>query len=182
MLFQLALNIGQRELCPVHRNVQLRQNPRQSADVVFMSVGQNDRANLFAVFSQIADIRDNNVHTQQLFFRKHQTSVDDNNVILPAEGHAVHTELAKTTQRNHLQFILCHQPSILPSLLKQPVNTQSPHPSIRLTLPSPSLLPVLPNSAPTDRVPHPSQSHREWVEMDTLSHPAFAVALALASR
>ena len=115
MLFQLAFDIRQRELGPVDRNVQLRQNPRQTADVVFMAMGQNDRANLLAVFSQIADIRNNDVHTQQLLFRKHQTGIDDDDVILPAERHAVHAELAQAAQRNHLQFILCHQPLILPS-------------------------------------------------------------------
>src|SRR6202453_3488422 len=123
MLFELALDIRQRELSPIHRNLKSRKNPRQPANVVFMPVGQKDCANLLAVFSQIADIRDDNVHTQQLFFRKHQTGIDDDNVILPAEGHAVHTELTKATQRNHLQFILCHQLTSLASLWKYTVNT-----------------------------------------------------------
>src|SRR5258707_1361461 len=116
MLFELALDVGQGELGPIHRDIELRQNPWQTTDVVLMPMGQNYRANLLAVFSQIADIRDNYVHTQQLFFRKHQTGIDDNNVILPADRQAVHTELAKATQRNQLQFILCHQSLSLPSL------------------------------------------------------------------
>src|SRR3981189_2462132 len=116
MFFERALNKSQCELGPVHRNIELRKNPRQATDVVFMPMGQNDCANLLAVFSQIADVRNNNVHTQQLFFRKHQTGIHDNNVILPADRQAVHTELAKTTQRNQLQFILCHQSLSLPSL------------------------------------------------------------------
>ena len=115
MLFELALDVGQRELGSVDRNIQLGENPGQTADVVFVPMGQKDRANLVAVFSQVTDVGNNNVHTQQLFFRKHQTGIDDNNVILPAESHAVHAELAQAPQRNHLQFILCHQPSILAS-------------------------------------------------------------------
>src|ERR1700679_2377583 len=146
MLFQLALNISQRELSAIHRDIQLRQNPRQSANVVFMPMGQNDRANLLAVFSQIADIRDDNVHTQQLFFRKHQTGIDDDNVILPAEGHAVHTELTKAAQRNHLQFILCHQLTSLASLRNKPVK-HAPPPR--------SLLFSVPTGSATDRVPIP---------------------------
>ena len=46
MLFQLALDESQCELSSVNRNVQLRENPRQTADVVFMPVGQQDSANL----------------------------------------------------------------------------------------------------------------------------------------
>ncbi len=77
MLFELALDEGQRELCAVDRNVQLRENPRQTADVILMPVSQNDTANLVAVLRQITDIRDDDVHSQQLFFGKHQSGVDD---------------------------------------------------------------------------------------------------------
>ena len=109
MLFQLALDVGQGELSAVDGNVQLGEDPRQAADVVFMSVGQQDCADLAPVFSQVTDIGNNNVDTQQLFFRKHQTGIDDNNVILPTEDHAVHTELAEAPQRYHLQLIvICH--------------------------------------------------------------------------
>src|SRR6202011_5487613 len=114
MLFQLALNVGQRELSAVNRNIQFREDPGQATNVVLMPVGQNDRADLGSVFSQVADVRDNNVNTQQLFFRKHQTSVDNNNVILPAESQTVHAELAEAPQRYHLQFFISHQPLILP--------------------------------------------------------------------
>ena len=110
VLFELALRQGQRELGSVDGNIQLGEDPRQAADVVFMPMGQKDRADLVAVFRQVTDVGNNNINAQQLFFRKHQAGVDDNNVILPADGHAVHTELAEATQRNQLQFILCHQP------------------------------------------------------------------------
>jgi len=115
VLFKLALDQGQRELSPVHRNIQFGKNPRQTADVVLVPMSQQNRANLLAVFRQIADIGNDNVDAQQLFFGKHQSGIDDENVILPADGHAVHTELAEATQRNYLQFILCHQPLSLPS-------------------------------------------------------------------
>ena len=101
MLFQLALDIGQRELRAIHRHVQLGQDPRQPADVVLMPMRQQDRADLVAVLRQVADIGNDNVDAQQLFFRKHQAGIDDDNVILPAEGHAVHPELTKAPQGNH---------------------------------------------------------------------------------
>ncbi len=81
--------------------------------MVLVPMRQQDRPNLVPVLGQVGDIRNDNIHTQQLFFRKHQTGVDDDNVILPAESHAVHAELAEAPQGNHLQFILCHESSIL---------------------------------------------------------------------
>src|ERR1700754_1679747 len=83
--------------------------------MILMPMGQENRANLVAVFRQIADIGNNNVDAQQLFFGEHQPGIDNKNVILPTDGHAVHAELAEATQRNYLQFILCHQPLSLPS-------------------------------------------------------------------
>ena len=49
VLFQLAFDVSQRELGAVHRHVQLRQNPRQRADVVFVPVGQHDGAHMLAI-------------------------------------------------------------------------------------------------------------------------------------
>ena len=56
------------------------------------------------VFDQIGDVRNNNIHAQQLGFRKHQAGVDDNNVVFPAEGEAVHAELAQSAEGDNFQF------------------------------------------------------------------------------
>ena len=49
VLFQLPLNIGQREFSAVNRDVQLRQDPRQRPDVVLVAVRQHDGAHVLAV-------------------------------------------------------------------------------------------------------------------------------------
>ena len=69
-----------------------------AADVVFVAVGKNDAAHLLAVFDQIGDVGDNNVDAEQFGFGKHQPGVDDDNVVTPANGHAVHPELAQAAQ------------------------------------------------------------------------------------
>ncbi len=102
VLFQLALNVGQRELGAVNRNVQLGQYPRQSADVVFMPVRQHDGAHVLPILQQIANVGDNDVHAQQLRFGEHESGVDDDDVIAPANCHAIHAKFAETTQRNNL--------------------------------------------------------------------------------
>ncbi len=104
MLFELTFDVGESELGSIDGDVELGEYPRETTDVVFVAVGQKYGANHLAVFSQITDVGYNNVDAQQLFFGKHQTGVDDDNVILPAEGHAVHTELAEAAQRNQLNL------------------------------------------------------------------------------
>jgi hypothetical protein len=69
--------------------------------VVFVPVGEDDRFDVLAVLSEIADIGYDDVNAQELFFGKHQAGIDDDNVILPPEGHAVHAELAKAPERDH---------------------------------------------------------------------------------
>jgi hypothetical protein len=94
MLFELALDIGQGELGAVDRDVQLGEDPGQAADVVFVTVGEADAADLVAVLDQIANVGNDNVDAKQLFFGKHQSGVDDDDVVVEAKGEAVHSELA----------------------------------------------------------------------------------------
>ena len=94
MLFQLVFDISQREFRTPNRHVQFGKHPREGTDVVFVSVGENNGANLRAIFNQVGDVRHNDVHPQQLGFGEHQPGIDHDNVILPAHGHAVHSELA----------------------------------------------------------------------------------------
>ena len=96
VLFQLALDVGQREFGGVDGDVQLRQQPGQRADVVFVAVRQHHGAHMLAVLEQIAEIRDHDVHAQQFGFGEHQPGVDDDDVVTPANGHAVHAEFAES--------------------------------------------------------------------------------------
>ena len=98
VLVQLALNQGQGELRAVHRHIELGEDPGQAADVVLVPVGQHDGAHLVAVLGQVADVGNDDVDAQQLLFGKHQAGIDDDNVVLPAEGDAVHAELAQAAQ------------------------------------------------------------------------------------
>ncbi len=50
VLFELAFDVGQRELGGVDRNLDLAQNPRQAADVVLVPVGENDGPDMLPCF------------------------------------------------------------------------------------------------------------------------------------
>ncbi len=64
MLFELALNVGQRKLGGVDRHLDFAQHPRQSANVVLMPVGKNDPPNMRPVFNQIGNVGDYYVYAQ----------------------------------------------------------------------------------------------------------------------
>jgi hypothetical protein len=61
-----------------------------------MSVRQDYAANFIAVLQQIGDVRNYDVHPEQLGFWEHQAGVDDDNVVTVAHGHAIHSKFAKT--------------------------------------------------------------------------------------
>ena len=102
MLFQLALNVCQGKLCAVDGHTEFRQNPRQATDVVFMPVRQHDAAHALAVLNQIGDVGHDDVDTEQFFVGKHQAGIDDKNVILPANCHAILAEFAEATKGDNL--------------------------------------------------------------------------------
>ena len=108
VLFELALDIGKRELRGIDGDIELAQQPGQAADVVFVAVGKDDAAHAGAVFDEVGDVRDDDVDAEQIALRKHQAGVDDEDVFVPANGHAVHAELAKSADGNDLEFAFRH--------------------------------------------------------------------------
>ena len=77
--------------------------------MIFVAVGEHDAANMLAVLHQIRNVGDYDIDAEQFGFGEHEAAVDDNNVVSPADGHAVHTELAKAPERNNLQFSSGHE-------------------------------------------------------------------------
>ena len=76
--------------------------------MVFVSVGQNDAAYPLPVLDQVGNIGDNNIDAEQFGFRKHQAGVDDDDIVTPAYGHAVHPELAQAAEGHDVQFSSWH--------------------------------------------------------------------------
>ena len=108
MLFQFVFHVGEREFSAPDWHIQFAQNPRQRPDVVFVSVGQDDAANFLPVLHQIGNIGYNNIDAEEFGFRKHEAGIDDNDVVPPAYGHAVHPELAQAAEGHNLQFSSWH--------------------------------------------------------------------------
>jgi hypothetical protein len=84
VLVELALDVGEGELGAVYRDVELGEDPGKAADVVLVAVSKHDAADLVAVLDEIADVRDDDVDAEQLFFGEHQAGVDDDDVVVIA--------------------------------------------------------------------------------------------------
>ena len=109
VFFQLVFDVGQGEFRAVDRDGELSKNPGEAADVVFVAVGEDDGANVIAIFQQIGDIGDDDVNAQQLGFWKHEPGVNHDDVVTPAKGHAVHAELTESAKRDDVQLACGHK-------------------------------------------------------------------------
>ena len=65
VLFEFAFDVGQRELGGVDGNLELAEDPGQSADVVLVAMGEDDGANVFPVFREVGDVGHDDVDAQQ---------------------------------------------------------------------------------------------------------------------
>ncbi len=108
VLVEFVFDVGERELGAPDRDVEFGENPGERADVVFVAVGEDDAANTLAVLGEIGNVGDDDVDAEEFGFGEHQSGVDDDDVISPAHGHAVHAELAKAAEGDDLQFSAGH--------------------------------------------------------------------------
>src|ERR1700677_5156225 len=108
VLFQFVFQQSKSEFSAPHRYIEFRKDPRQCTNVVFMAVGENDGAHPLPVFDEIRNVRNHNVHAQKLGLGEHQARVDDDDVIAPAHGHAVHSELAQAAEGYDVQLSSWH--------------------------------------------------------------------------
>ncbi len=108
VLFQAPLHHRQREGRAINRHVDLAQQERHRADVIFVAMRQDQRADLVAVLFQIREIGRDDVDAQQFRIGKHHAGVDDDDVVPVADGHRIHTELAQTAERDQLKLVIGH--------------------------------------------------------------------------
>ncbi len=108
MLVEFVFDVGQSELRAPDRHIEFGKNPGQRADVIFVAVGKNDGAHALPVLDQIGNVGNDDIHAQQFGFREHQAGIDDDDVVTPAHGHAVHSELAQAAEGHNMQFSSWH--------------------------------------------------------------------------
>src|SRR5437762_13260767 len=77
VLRQLVLHESHREAAAVQRNIQIRKNERQRADVIFVGVRQEDGFDFTSVLEKKGDIGNDDIDPEEFFVRKHYAGIDD---------------------------------------------------------------------------------------------------------
>ena len=107
VLLQLQLNKPRRKACAVDREIDLLENVGDGADVILVSVGDEETAEAVMVLHQVAHIGNDAVDTVHIVAGESHTAVhhDDLAAIL-IHGHIL-ADLVKTAKRDDFQFF-CH--------------------------------------------------------------------------
>ncbi len=99
VLGQLALNEAHGKPRRVNRHVDLLQYIRDRADVVLVSVGDDESLHLLQVFFQECRVRQHQVDAKHVVLRERQTAVDHDDRITVLECGHIHTDLLKPPKR-----------------------------------------------------------------------------------
>lgn len=73
--------------------------------MVFVGMGEEDAANLVAVFDQVGKIGDDDVNARHFIIGKAQANVNYNDVVVLANCGAVLANLADAAERDHLHGV-----------------------------------------------------------------------------
>ena len=71
MLIELVFDVGKRELGAPHWDIQLREDPRQGSDMIFVTVGEDNPSDALTIFDEIGNVGYNDVDAQKFGLGKH---------------------------------------------------------------------------------------------------------------
>ena len=98
---------SQRQRCAVDRDIHFLEQIRHCADMVFVSVGDDHAADLFAAALEVREIRQHHVDAVHLIVRKTHAAVDDDHLIAVLERGHVFADLVEPAERDDLEFSRC---------------------------------------------------------------------------
>ena len=107
VLFQPELNDRSRQRGRIDRHIQLLEHVRDRTDMVFMPVRDDHAADTVFIRLQVADIRDDQIHTIEILIRKAHAAVDKEHILAVLIDGEVLTDLTKPAKRDDFQFG-CH--------------------------------------------------------------------------
>src|SRR6476660_3892434 len=100
VLIQLALCQAQREVRRINRHVDLLQDVRQRADMIFMSMRENNRRDVLLVLFEDFEIRNADIDAVDALFGKAHARVEHQHLVAAAQQSTVHPELADSAEGN----------------------------------------------------------------------------------
>src|SRR6516162_10667131 len=109
-----GLEYSCRERRGIDRHFQLRPQIDERAHMVLVTMGEHQRQNVFALFDQVADVRQDEIDAWQMLFGGEGDAAIDDDPLPPAivaetVDREVHPDLANAAKRCEYQFVLHDQ-------------------------------------------------------------------------
>ena len=104
-LLELVAHEAEGQRHAVDWNVEPFDQERHRADVVFVAVREEDRAQLRRLLEEVRHVRDDDVHSERGRVGKHHPAVDGDGRALVLVHHEVHADLAEATEGNEAQRV-----------------------------------------------------------------------------
>src|SRR5579862_5355792 len=98
---QALFDQGECEAGSVNGYLQVAKDIGKRSDVILVTVGEDDGANVLTVLFQIGDIGDDQVDAEQLRLWEHHAGINHDDVVAIAQRHHIHAKFAETTERNY---------------------------------------------------------------------------------
>src|SRR5690606_27176429 len=89
----------------IDRKIKLSENVRQSSDMVFVAVREDDGGKVIAILFQKIEVRDRNIYAEGRLLRKSHPRIDNDHLVTVADPHTIHPEFANTSERDYLYFV-----------------------------------------------------------------------------
>ena len=102
IFLETAFQNAQRQTRTINRHIELFEDIGQGTDMVFVPMGQDNRLNHIAILQKIADIRNNEVHAQHIFFGEHEPRINHENFIANTDDRHVLADFPQSAQGNNL--------------------------------------------------------------------------------
>src|SRR6185436_14040245 len=103
VFFEFAFRQAGGEMRTVNGNVELLQQVRQRAEMIFVSVRQHDGGDVVAILVEKVEVRNGNIDAVRGLLRKAHAGVENQHLVAVTHRHAVHSKLTDTTERNDLK-------------------------------------------------------------------------------
>src|SRR6185437_5777822 len=98
VFFEFAFRETGSEMRTVNRDVETFEEVRQRAEMIFVTVREDDGGDRVAIFVEKIEIRDRNVDAVSRFLGKAHPGVENQHLVAVAHSHAIHSKLADTAE------------------------------------------------------------------------------------
>ena len=104
MFLKLQLDQSHGELRRIDRYIQFFEDIGQRSDMILMAVRKHESLHFALIFPEIGDIRNHQIDSIHVIFRKGKAAVYHHDRILVFERSDIHTDGFQSAKRYNLQF------------------------------------------------------------------------------